>query len=387
MTVDSVAPVLHSEASKKRGGGVRLRAASFQDYDQIVRLESRYGLPVAKSYEEWRHLWSGNPLYRELAPDWNIGWVLEDKDHQIVGTMGNIPLLYEFEGRRILVASGRSWVAEPEYRSASLLLLDHVINQPHVDLYLNNNVTLESTAAVATFQCKPVPVGVWDQAALWITHYRGFAESFLKRKSYPLAKTLSYPLAAGAFLKERFSKNGLRPGDVEVEARQSFDERFDDFWADLKRNSPRLLLAVRTREMLEWHYKYALLNNQLWIGTVTNGSRLVAYATFDRVDRPEFKLKRVRLVDFQSLDGSTALLSPLLSWAIKKCENEGVHVLENVGRWLEKGELLEMIAPHRRRLATWRYYYRANNPALTASLTDRRAWAPSLFDGDSSLVR
>jgi hypothetical protein len=137
--------------------------------------------------------------------------------------------------------------------------------------------------------------------------------------------------------------------------------------------------------MLEWHYKYALLNRRLWILTVDDGSRLVAYATFERKDKPQLGLKRMSLVDFQSLNGSTALLLPLLSRAAKKCRDEGIHVLESVGRWLEPGELLRKIAPYRRKLPAWSYFYRANDPTLAESLRERRAWSPFLFDGDASL--
>jgi hypothetical protein len=45
----------------------------------------------------------------------------------------------------------------------------------------------------------------------------------------------------------------------------------------------------------------------------TDGRRLVAYAIFDRPDNPKYGLRRVRLVDFQSLDGTTALLPTILS--------------------------------------------------------------------------
>src|SRR5713226_10025167 len=80
--------------------GPKLREARFKDYDQIAGLESRFGLAV-KPYEEWVHLWQGNPLYRELKTGWPIGWVLEDEGGKIVGSMGNIPFLYELDGRRI----------------------------------------------------------------------------------------------------------------------------------------------------------------------------------------------------------------------------------------------------------------------------------------------
>jgi hypothetical protein len=364
--------------------GFKLREASFKDHEQIASLESRYGL-VSKHYDEWSHVWLGNPLYRQLRPDWSIGWVLEDPNHQVVGTMGNIPLPYEFEGRRILVASGRHWVAEPAYRSASLILLDSVVNQKNVNLFLNNTVSGRAAAAVEVFGCPHVPVGIWDESRFWITHYRGFSESFLSWKNCPLAKALSYPLAAAVFLKDRLVKTDLRETDVEVTACSGFDDRFDDFWEVLQRNNPHVLLAVRTREILEWHYKHALLDDRLWIMTVVDGPRLVAYAIFERKDKPEAGLKRVSLVDFQSFDGSTALLSPLLSRALKKCRDEGIHVLENIGRWLENGELIETVAPYRRKLSAWSYVYRANDPGLAERLKDRRVWAPSLYDGDASL--
>ena len=361
-----------------------VRETSFADYEQIARLESRYGLSP-RSYKEWSHLWLNNPLYPELHAGWIIGWVVEDAGKQIVASVSNIPLCYEFEGRRILAATGRAQVAEPEYRSATLLLLDRLIHQRDVDLYLNNTMTVEAAASFNMFECPRVPVGMWDESAFWITHYQGFFESLLARKNYLLARPLSYPLSAVACLKDKFAAQAVREGDVEVKVCPGFDDRFDEFWACLRSRNPHLLLAVRTREVLEWHFRYALLNNRLWITAVVDGPHLAAYAIFDRKDNPEVGLKRVRLVDFQSLDGRTALLSHLLSWAVRKCREEGIHMLENIGRWLEEGELITSVAPYRRKLSTWTYFYRACNPGLAESLSHRRAWAPSLFDGNASL--
>jgi hypothetical protein len=364
--------------------GFTLREASFNDHEQIASLESRYGL-VSKNYDEWSHLWLGNPVYKALRADWSIGWVLEDHNHRIVATMGNIPLSYEFEGRHILAASGRHWVAEPACRSAALILLDRVVNQEHVDLYVNNTVSGPAAAALDVFGCPRVPVGVWDESGFWITHYQGFSESVLSWKQYPLSKALSYPLGAAFLLKDWLVRADVRERDIEVRTCSGFDERFDDFWEDLKHHNPHRLLAVRTREVLEWHYKHALLDGRLWIMSVVDGARLAAYATFERKDKPEHGLKRMLLVDFQSLDGSTALLPVLLSRALKKCRDEGIHVLENIGRWLDNDESTDAAAPHRRKLSAWSFVYRANDPRLAESLKDRRVWAPSLFDGDASL--
>ena len=361
-----------------------IREASLEDYEQIAGLESRYGLE-RRSYEEWSHLWLNNPLYRELRSDWTIGWVLEDPNQQVVASVSNIPLWYEFQGKKILAATGRAQVAEPEYRSGSLLLVDRLINQRNIDLYLNNTMTAEAAASFSVFECPRVPSGVWDESAFWITRYQGFFESLLVKKKYPLACLLSFPLAAAASFKDKLTAPSLREEDVEVTMCSAFDDRFDEFWAALRSRKPHLLLAVRNREVLEWHFRYALRNNRLWIAAVVDGPRLAAYAIFDRRDNPRIGLKRVRLVDYQSLDGSTTLLAPLLSWAVRKCQGEGIHTLENTGRWLEKEELIARVAPYRRKLSTWTYFYRACNRGLSETLRGPSAWAPSLFDGNASL--
>jgi hypothetical protein len=385
----------------------KLREARFADYEQIAGLESRFGLRI-KPYEEWVQLWKGNPFYRDLKADWAIGWVLEAGDGKIVGSMGNIPFFYELDGRRILVASGHSWVADLPYRSLSLMLLDRVISQRHVDLYLNNTVGDSSAGAVAALECSRVPVGTWDEVAYWITNYRGFFQSVAAMKNYRLtrpfsfpssqgswtrlkairarvSKPLSYPLSAVAFLKDSLTKISVRDSDVEVKDCPGFDDRFNSFWEDRKRNNRHLLLAIRTSDVLEWHFKRALLDNRLWIVTVVDGSRLAAYAIFEKIVNRKSGVRQVKLIDYQSLKNDTSLLGPVLSWTLRRCRSEGVHILEHTGRWLEKGEFIEAAAPYRRKLPAWAYFYRANNPELRELLKDRQVWAPSLFDSDATL--
>ena len=160
----------------------RLRETRFEDYHQVAALESRFNLAV-KPYDEWVHLWQGNPLYRELKTDWPIGWVLEDEDGKIVGSMGNIPLLFELNGRRILAASGRHWVAETAHRSSSILLLDRLITQPQIDLYVNTTVSSVSVPPVTALGCSRMQVGIWDEVAYWITNYPGCFKSLARYRA------------------------------------------------------------------------------------------------------------------------------------------------------------------------------------------------------------
>ena len=341
---------------------------------------------ATKTYEEWSHLWLANPAFQQ-RPDWTIGWVIEDRNQRVVGSVGNIPLEYTLDGARIRASSGRALVAEPAHRSACLMLLDQLINRNTAELYLNNTIGPEAAASFRLFECPRVPSGMWDQAAFWIVRYPESFAAFLLPIAHAAARPLSYPLAAAAFLRDRLKTAALRRRQVEVQACSAFDERFDEFWDRLRTRFPHVLLAVRSRETLEWHFKYALLKNRLWIATVSEGSQLTAYAIFERKDPGGHAegLRRMRLVDFQSLEGGTALLPSILAWALRRCHQESIHLLENVGRWMERGELLHSAAPYRRKLPTWTYFYRANLPQLARSLADRKVWAPSLYDGDATL--
>lgn len=386
---------LKAEPAKRRPAP-HLREAHFDDYHQIADLESRFDLAV-KPYEEWLHLWQGNPLYEEVKEHWPIGWVLEEADGKIVGSMGNIPLLYELNGRRILAASGRHWVAEEDYRTASILLLDRLITQPDIDLYVNTTVSAASVPAVTALGCSPMQVGIWDEVAYWITNYLGcFASILAGKKPFavsfwqgswrhlksigPLLSRLSRYQASNTSLDNR-----AHNFHVHVTTSAGFDDRFDDFWEELRRTNPRQLLAVRSRKYLSWHFNYAIRANRLWIAAVADGAKLVAYAIFYKSANARAGINQVKLVDYRALYDSPPMLPAFVSWALDRCRSEGIHIFEHTGRWLEKGEFFETVAPYRRKLSSWQYFYRMNNPALRAVSSEKTLWAPSLFDGDATL--
>jgi hypothetical protein len=378
-----------------RAKSLKLREARFEDYSSVVALESKFHL-VPKTYEDWTHLWLDNPgldnpgldnaACRETFP---MGWVLQNDDGAVVGYLGNIPLSYEFEGARLLAATTRSWVVDTSYRTHALLLLATYFKQPNVDLFLNTTVNAQAAQAFGTFQGLPVPAGAWDRSLFWITHHRGFTESYLRKSGTAMARPLSYPLSAGLFLRDQFAgrrlvKNGSK---TRVVACARFDERFDAFWAALRKKKFNLLLAVRTREALEWHFKFALLQNAAWIYTVEDSSGLLAYSVFVRQDNPETGLTRVRLADFQCLEKGTASaqLTAMLHAASDRCRQESIHMLELIGLSPELERAIEGTCPHRRQLPNWMYFYKANGRFLEDRLKSAEVWEPSLLDGDSTL--
>ena len=122
----------------------------------------------------------------------------------------------------------------------------------------------------------------------------------------PVSPVLNYPVSTALFCWDKFRDSTPRTTGSTSEIRlcSEFDGRFDDFWEELKFQKNNALLAVRTRDTLEWHFRNSLSRRSIWILTTSKGSRLVAYAIFDRPDNLALGLKRVRLVDFQALNGS-----------------------------------------------------------------------------------
>ena len=370
----------------KKSAFVNIRAACLEDYTQIAQLASEHLLEF-ETCEEWKHHWLNNPIYRQHAMSWPIGWVLEDSNRKIVGYLGNIPLSYQFEGKELLAATGRAWVVDSHYRGYSLMLMDYFLSQKNVDVYINTSLSTQAFEAFRVFGPLPVPAGEWDRSRFWITNSVSFLASALRTRGVPFAKFLSYPLAVPIFMKDRLRRrystgNGT---EADVQLCSGFDQRFDIFWEELKRNCSHLLLGTRTTDILDWHFKYALAQKKVWIFCVNEGPRLVAYSIFYRQDSVKWGLKRVRLIDFQTLANDNWHLLPMLSCALERCRDSGVHTLEIIGLCQKKSKVLEKLAPYKCKLPLWRSYYKTNNPQLAERLKEPNTWDLSLFDGDSSL--
>jgi hypothetical protein len=370
---------------RRPGEAPNVREAKFDDYAQIASLQSRYGFE-SKSYDQWVHLWIHNPLYCELS-DWPIGWVLEGESQEIVGYIENIPLPYEFLGRRIVAATSQAWVVDSRFRSHAFSLLRRFFGQVNVDLFLNTTVNAQATAGHEALRETRVPVGAWDQSVFWITDYRGFVTAYLAKKGVSDSRFLRSLLSLGLRAKDTIAKKSSRFHwhRAAVRCCTNFDIRFDTFWEDMRLRNSRVLRATRSRRMLEWRFRSALAENRAWVLTVEDWPRLAAYAIFLRRDNREFGLNRLRLIDFQALDGKNELLVPMLSWALDRCRREGIHMLEVIGFGPGKQRIIDSIAPHRRALSSWLYFYKTNDPYLAKALTDVRSWDPSCFDGDASL--
>jgi hypothetical protein len=366
----------------------RLREASFDDYPQVAALQTQRGMRF-RSCEEWRNLWVGNPVYEDRHGSWPIGWVLE-ADHNIVGYLGNIPANYEFRGRRLTAGCGYSWVVAPPYRSYSVLLMDQYMRQEGADLCVSTTANPISYKAHVAFGARPVPVGVWDRSSVWITSGRGFVGSWLRRKDWPMPGLLSYPISTAIFFcnaasARKIGKRSKGSRDLEIDCCSNFDERFESFWQILRAENSDILLADRSRRALAWHFQYPIRESRLWIVTAKAGRCLYAYGLFMLEPNPADGLKRMVFVDFQAIRGESALFYSILQWALQRCRAAGVHLLLTEGLCPKGVEDVAALAPFHLQQPSWSYLYKILDPSLMEALSDAKAWAPSLFDGDATV--
>jgi hypothetical protein len=364
---------------------LQIREPSFADYEQIAALQSRNGL-ITRPRQDWVALWKGNPAYERAKGQWPIGWVLEKPNGEVVGSLSNIALDFQFRGREVRAAASCAWVVDARYRNCSMPLMSCFLKQKNIDLFICTTVSAGAEPIYA-FKFSRVPAGSWNKLSFWITNYNGFSQNALTAKSVPLAKVISYPVSAGLFCWDRVrdAKLPLGGSTCEIELCSKFDGRFDCFWEQLKRENDNVLLAVRSQATLEWHFRYSLAQQKAWILAISKDSQLVAYMIFDIPHNLSGELKRVRLVDYQALKGYEAEFGGALRWMLRKCREEGVHVLENAGSWLPRPGLPGIPAGYRRTLSSWIYYYSATDANLCKALEDQGVWAPSSYDGDASL--
>jgi hypothetical protein len=378
--------VNHREDFAEGSNAPAIREARLEDYDQIRPLLSRCNL-ASKPPDEWRQFWLHNPVYQELHRRWPIGWVLMAGPRRIVGHLGNVPLAYELGGRKLLAAAASDWAVDDTFRSYSLALMGRYFGQSGVDLLIITTAGREASKVFEAIRVLRVPTGCFDRSSFWITHHRGFAASFLQTKRVPLAKALNYPLAASLLLKDWITgKTFLRPqASADVRQSPAFDGRFDAFWHDLRLRKSKFLLAARSRQALEWRFATALRHGRARMFVVERQGRLVAYSIFHRQDHPPIGLKRLRLVDFQTLEIDPDLLPAMIAAALRLCRAEGIHMLETIGFREPTRTILDELAPHRRTLPSWLFYYKAKPRDLMAALDNEGVWDPSLFDGDACL--
>jgi len=202
----------------------------------------------------------------------------------------------------------------------------------------------------------------------------------------PAAGLLALPAAVALQIRGALQLRSFpsAPASVTIASATAFHHRFDAFWAEQVRQNPDKLLSARDARTLAWHYSAAMRHGHVWILTASRHGLLRAFCVLKRTDL-KLPMRRMRLVDFQTLDPRENLLPGLLRFAQRRAIADGFDVIEHLGCGLPKMRDFEVFAPYRRSLPCKPYYYRAANTDLATQLARPEAWDPSTYDGDSSL--
>jgi hypothetical protein len=187
-------------------------------------------------------------------------------------------------------------------------------------------------------------------------------------------------------LRHRLIVTSRARSKAKLELCTNFDDRFDEFWDQLRLKYPQKLLTVRNRATLDWHFNFAIQEKRIWIITACEGARLQAYAVFVlQRNRPGDPVKRLHLADFQSLDGDDSLYFAILTFALKQSRRSGIHSLSTIG-FSASGIDSSTLAPYRKAEPSWKFVYKAIDAHLVNALADSKAWCPSLYDGEATVL-
>lgn len=364
---------------------VKLREAVSADYHQVQALDARYHLGTLTELE-WQHLYADSPFALRSGIEWPIGWVLETPENIIVGHIGNVLVEYSLNKESLVGASANRWVVNLDYRKHSTELAKSFFAQPQVDLFLNTTATWPSGRAFERLGALKPPIEAYDRATFWIVDHPAFAASLLAKKNIPLAQAMGYPVGAllsvASFVR---SFGRCKPNRrALVSEISTFDEQFDRFWDGL-RAQPNRLLCVRDRAALAWRFDKPLRAGNAWVLVENDDAgRLASYAVFLRQDSPDVNLRRMRLVDFQSLGDGASFLRRAIEYALARCYDESIHVLEVIGFGVLRKQQIEVLAPYQRQLPSWMFWYKAAErlPELAKSLQSPELWDPCTYDGD-----
>ncbi|MFY9719474.1 MAG: hypothetical protein WAK16_07500 [Candidatus Cybelea sp.] len=358
-----------------------LRPMRFDDYERVRALLADHAMD-SPSFDDWRHRWVDNPVWRRSGDARPIGWVLETAAGAIVGSIESIPALYTFRGSDLVAAASSAWCVEASYRGYALQLINEYFDQP-VDLFISTTVGRSAVETLNQFY-GPVPLGAWDAVSYFVTEPVLVAKRALQKHKAPLAPLLAYPTGWMLRLKNSLTGHLPKPSrSVVVEATDRFDARFDAFWAELVRENRNKLLAERSSRALSWHFDAAIRENRLWIFTASKMGRLCGYCVLRR--ESWLGGEKAILIDYQNLEPEPDLLPDFLRAALQRCAAEGFLAIQNFGRGVPKMRAFDERATYRGRLANSIFFYGAVDAALQAELSQAERWDPSLFDGDATL--
>ena len=359
---------------------MKIRAANYNDLEEIKDLCTRNGLKINKINQE---IWKDFPKIKEFE-DTPIGWVLETDEEKIVGVLLNFFMNYTLNEKIYKAAIGSSWAVDGEYRKGGFALFDRWINQKKIDLIIDGTATERLAKILTAFKFKNVPTKDYDKVMYWILDYPQFIKSALKKKIKIFIGPLNF--VAGWILKFYdliIGRNKIFDSKKNVIEVKYFNHEFDDFWNKLAKKNK--FIAERTSAMLKWHFESAMNEQKISVLALYYENNLNGYIIIMRADNNNIGLKRMKIIDIQTLSNNEETATALIANAIIYAQKQGVYVLELIGFGQDIRRQAAKMNPYVRKLSHSPFFYKLISKDLKHAFSDKIEWDASLYDGDGSL--
>jgi hypothetical protein len=383
-------PSMHgvaTESSPAAAGSVAIREAQFSDFDQVSAMNHRLG-QGADSQENWHRLWRDNPaLCDGRVP--RIGWVLEAAG-QVVGFLGNIPLLCEFESKTLAAAATCRLAVEPAYRSSTPLLVTSFFRQKDVDLFLNTTATVAAGKIMTALRAVPLPQPDYGSVLFWVLRPRKFMNTVLGKAG--LAGALAgagsamaaIALRAEMAIRRRTPKANSKQYSIVETAVIELGPEFAPFCSQATSSSPRLF-SKRSPEIMRWHFSPPGSSRVARMLACFDSGRLLGYAVVRHESSSKDDVRRSLIADLMVHPQNDFVIDALLAAAHASARNAGSEVLEVLGFPKHIRARLQKWRPYARNYPANPYFFKARDKALQERLANQDAWYACPFDGDATL--
>src|ERR1700681_2321448 len=380
------------EESRFPGSGLKIakkvtvRVARFSDCERVCALNSKLGLGP-DSPEKWKRLWRDNPAIGE-GEEPVIGWVLVASD-EIVGFLGSIPMLYEYEGQILRASATCRMEVEPDYRAFTHLLVTSFFRQK-LNLFLDTTATVSAGKIMMAFKAVELPQKDYGNVLFWILDPGFFTKSVFKRLGiHSSLKGIGSALASVAVRADiglRRRPRGARSERYTIADTSVNDlgDEFRQFWSEKSHDVSRLR-AKRTTSIMRWHFDPPGSRRVTRVLGCYEGSRLVGYGVVRHDQQVSDGLRRSVVADLMIDDSAPQVMDHLLAAILKSAKDAGSHVLEVVGFPKEVRQKFLQWKPYSRNYPACPYFYKARDPVLHQKLANENAWYACPFDGDATL--
>jgi hypothetical protein len=374
------------DSAVKTAKKVTVREAQFTDCERVCALNSKLGLGP-DSPENWKRLWLDNPAIADGEKS-VIGWVLV-ASHEIVGFLGSIPMLYEYEGQTLSAGATCRLAVEPDYRAFAHLLVTSFFRQK-VDLFLDTTATVSAGKIMMAFKAVELPQKDYGKVLFWILDPGAFSKSVFKRLGINSSlqgigsALASVAVRADIGLRRRPRRAKFGRYTIAEISVNDLGEEFQQFWSDKSREVSRLR-AKRTSSIMRWHFDPPGNRRVTRVLGCYLGSRLVGYGIVRHDDQASDGLRRSIIADLMIDESAPQVMEHLLPSIIRSAKDAGSHVLEVMGFPKEIRQKFLQWKPYSRDYPACPYLYKARDPVLHQKLADENAWYACPFDGDATL--